>query len=837
MSLRNHTALLCGILLCGYCASAYCFAGKTHMALTERSVFNSAANDYLKNRLGIRSGLGCPLVIDQSLLPMDQRIPPTQLETRLSGELPTNPSILDYLRAGAHLEDVPTPRARHHFHAPIANPDVTPPNPNAGLDNKTDHPTWAVVADKFTLLIYDLHFDLTGASAQRRALGPEDPNWGNEYENYFAWPDSKAYFVEALTRSDPNVRDHYLALTFISLGHAVHLLEDMGVPEHTRNDFVSSHMKSTGPKLWKDWGNPYEDYVEDQVKTNGDQCPWSGTGPVVFDKLAKYFDADEYVGDYLGDGISPPEGIWGLAECSNYQFLSLSTVFGCSGVKYQFPHPAKEHTSSLTEGNKVYFNGANYGVTHLARDSYTHYVATRYGYGTYPLIDSTNTTDDVGVFEDYADITMPRTIDYATGLINYFFRGRLTVRRGSADPNITTELVITNTSNNSGIPQALKGGTFEIYRDDVNETRTQIPPGDITFIPAWTETSVLPNDGGTTELIAQFAPPAEEARNYVVVYKGQISELPDDPDPDDPNAIAAGILRGGYEIFAWTDYPAIGNQYGQVSDAPEGADFIDVAAGKRHCLALRSDGSLVGWGYNVHGECNVPDGNDFTAIAGGTYHSIALKSDGSIVVWGDNGFNQITDKPSGNDFVAITAGDFHSLALRSDGAVIAWGRNSSNQCNVPDPDPGTVYTAIAAGSAHSLALQSDGMIKAWGSNAMGQTTIYPGVENDNKAVAACSNYNLLLRSDGTLISWGNGDWSDPETPRYHERPADSNDFVAIAAGADHILALTSDGRILAWDWPNGDFPFDYFSATVPEGILFTDAIAAGYKFSLGLKAP
>ncbi len=99
---------------------------------------------------------------------------------------------------------------------------------------------------------------------------------------------------------------------------------------------------------------------------------------------------------------------------------------------------------------------------------------------------------------------------------------------------------------------------------------------------------------------------------------------------------------------------------------------------------------------------------------------------------------------------------------------------------------------------------------------------------------------MLLRTDGVLISWGGDDWLDPETqttPRYHYRAADSNDFVAIAAGADHILALTSDGRILAWDWPNGDFPFDYFSATVPEGILFTDAIAAGYKFSLGLKAP
>jgi hypothetical protein len=835
---KNMKLLAVFIVLLSLCLRAHAFSDKTHKALTDSATLGSATGAYLKNSVGIKQGLAWKVTLDQSILPVGERIPTDQFEERISGELPSNPcSILDFLKAGAHLEDVPMPRARHHFHAPIANPDVTPPNPNAGLDNKTDHPKLAGDIDKWTRRLYNLGFDATGASAQRRALGSEEPDWEQEYENYFAWPDSKTYFGEALTRSDPNVRDHYLALTFVSLGHAVHLLEDMGVPAHTRNDWLFGHYRNA-----LDNGNPFENWVEDQVEANVGQCPWSGTGPVVFDKLAKYFDADEYASDYLGDGQTPPEGIWGLAECSNYQFLSLSTVFGCTGVKYQFPHPAKEHTSSLTEGMKVYFNGANYGVTHLARDSYTHYVVVsnpHWGASVTPEVDSTNTTDDEKVFADYADITMPRTIDYATGLINYFFRGRLDVRRGSADPNIVTELVIANSSDNSGIPQVLKGGTFEIYRDDATETRVQIPPGEITFIPAWTEASILPNDDGATELIAQFAPPAEEARNYVVVYRGQISELPADPDPDDPSAIAVGILRGGYEVFAWTDDPATGDKYGQVSDAPDGADFVDIAAGNRHCLALKSDGSLAAWGYNNYGECDVPDGTDYSAIAAGTNHSIALKSDGSLIVWGRDNLGQITDKPSATDFVAITAGANHSLALKSDGTIVGWGGyNSYGECDAPAPDAGTVYTAIAAGSYHSLALQSDGTVKAWGSNAMGQTRIYDGAAGEvYVAIAACFNYNLLLRDDGMLISWGNDDWADPDTPRYHCRQPDGTEFVTITAGSDHILALTSDGAILAWDWPNGDFPFDYFSATVPEGIVFTDDIAAGYKFSLGLKAP
>ena len=66
-------------------------------------------------------------------------------------------------------------------------------------------------------------------------------------------------------------------------------------------------------------------------------------------------------------------------------------------------------------------------------------------------------------------------------------------------------------------------------------------------------------------------------------------------------------------------------------------------------------GSIVGWGYNGAGEATPPDGNNFIAIAAGDYHSLALKSDGSIAAWGDNTYGQTTP-PDGNNFKAIAAG-------------------------------------------------------------------------------------------------------------------------------------------------------------------------------------
>ncbi|MCK9592617.1 MAG: hypothetical protein M0Q91_11485 [Methanoregula sp.] len=143
-------------------------------------------------------------------------------------------------------------------------------------------------------------------------------------------------------------------------------------------------------------------------------------------------------------------------------------------------------------------------------------------------------------------------------------------------------------------------------------------------------------------------------------------------------------------------------------------NVIDISSdGGAYTLALKSDGTLMAWGYNGDGQTDVPENlSGVVAVSAGLRHALALKNDGTVVGWGDNTVGQ-ADIPQGlSDVIAIAAGEFHNLALKRDGTVVAWGSNKNGECNVPENLRDVV--ALAAGTHQSLALKKDGTIVAWG---------------------------------------------------------------------------------------------------------------------------
>ena len=123
-------------------------------------------------------------------------------------------------------------------------------------------------------------------------------------------------------------------------------------------------------------------------------------------------------------------------------------------------------------------------------------------------------------------------------------------------------------------------------------------------------------------------------------------------------------------------------------------------------------GSIVGWGSQVVG---VDLSGDFISVKGGRDHGPGLKADGSVVAWGNNNYGQCDVPEPNSDFLSVAAGQHHSLGLKADGSIAAWGRNEYGQCNVPEPNED--FVAVGGGAFHSLGLKADDSIVAWGDNS------------------------------------------------------------------------------------------------------------------------
>lgn len=57
------------------------------------------------------------------------------------------------------------------------------------------------------------------------------------------------------------------------------------------------------------------------------------------------------------------------------------------------------------------------------------------------------------------------------------------------------------------------------------------------------------------------------------------------------------------------------------------AGFVSISAGPCHSIGLKEDGSIVAWGYQEFGLCDVPEPNEgFVDISSCSYFNLAICS-------------------------------------------------------------------------------------------------------------------------------------------------------------------------------------------------------------------
>lgn len=306
------------------------------------------------------------------------------------------------------------------------------------------------------------------------------------------------------------------------------------------------------------------------------------------------------------------------------------------------------------------------------------------------------------------------------------------------------------------------------------------------------------------------------------------------------------------------------------------SNALAISAGVGHSLALKSDGTVVGWGGNGQGialgyETPYPGrtngvvringqilSNVISVVASRDF-SLALKKDGTLVAWGqqqaigtaqtlsDNNveespmrFDPTTGLPVPTKVEPIKKSI--SVGVINDGTVVT---RVGNQ----EPTPLTNITAIAAEWGASWVVKRDGTVVGWtsqpSSNKSGQLLPVEGLSNVVGIAMGPGEYvtqGIALKNDGTVGIWGSQSINKEATP-----PIGLSNVVAIAAGDGQTLALKSDGTVIGWGFnkvgqatgvPTTNSPNISAGQVIIGGQILSNvvSIAANRGYSMALKS-
>ena len=306
--------------------------------------------------------------------------------------------------------------------------------------------------------------------------------------------------------------------------------------------------------------------------------------------------------------------------------------------------------------------------------------------------------------------------------------------------------------------------------------------------------------------------------------------------PTGATRISAGYdhimaLQSG-RVYVWpTTSPLATNQI---------SGIVEISAGYMSCLAIKSDGGVVGWGrkYNEPGSIFNPtfarvdalynaaavlrQTKGVIGIADGCTNGLALLKSGTVV-----GFGQpfdLTKYPYPSDagvevsalgltnVAAISISQNFALALKKDGTVVAWGVPNNPCTQVPDGLSGVV--SISAGYDYALALKTNGTVVAWGATNNPGANIPLGLLPVAAIEAGYQAYSLVARTNNGRTplddchtaggmsgsgGGGGGQWIKPipwSTPASWTRPPQSGS----SSSSSSTVPIRPPQKILPQSW-------------------------------------
>ncbi|MBN2467697.1 MAG: hypothetical protein JXD19_06050 [Deltaproteobacteria bacterium] len=386
----------------------------------------------------------------------------TELLAPLNGKWP-NYKIWEWFREGGILEDSPwyytDTRSRHHYHNPL-NDQGFSGIAGAGIISGESAITWS-----------------------------QKPPETQSPDGFYSWNDVRGYFYEALTASDQITKERKFAETFRGLGQLMHLIQDMSVPEHVRDDghYLGAAHLATHYEQWvADTSNVRVDPEDGILSVSGvtieplffhfaelkNPSPFPSTAPV---PVANLFDTGRYGWPEISDLPDPSvtkDNAIGLSEYTNANFLSPDTMFTT-----QFPYPLADECIVRVDGRNgrkyLASRGSGQQVDHLASVGWLYFYRMKYfpeDYLFLPLgLDSL-------CYEEYASHLIPRAVGYSATFLKYFFRGELSVQEYpiySEDYHAVTGVRL-RIKNVTPSGEAMRNGIFSVSCGYVAESGEEV---------------------------------------------------------------------------------------------------------------------------------------------------------------------------------------------------------------------------------------------------------------------------------------------------------------------------------------------------------------------------
>ena len=430
------------------------------------------------------------------------------IETLINGK-----TIYEWLQYGAEMEDDPMCRASNHFHNPYLDWTVSGLSDTLPLVN-----WWCWTTNPYTP--GEIKSNVTWATGYSDR-GYMDPSSDVSGVNAWDWESARMYYLAYLSGFDLEVgvdvvvpdeqtRNLYLTYTLRALGHLMHLLQDTAVPAHVRNDFSQGHTRylpnhEATANFLKWFGNPFEDYVRFNNRSN-----WFDKEPVGGDFMS-FRITDLWDTNMLRSNTTPEQlsqlnlSALGLAEYTSMNFLSMFTMFKTDDLDGSliFPYPKPEHCvvrldkpqEVITTLDRQYLASWNghpgETVDKLAVVSYLEHFRK-----VYFSDDISNEMRnrflpiwlDAACLENYAEKLIPRAIGYSSDLLDYFFRGQLSVTAMPYFTNNYLKYLKLNIANVTETEETMSDGHFWLLfrytpvggnpdgSDDVFVSSPQTPP-------------------------------------------------------------------------------------------------------------------------------------------------------------------------------------------------------------------------------------------------------------------------------------------------------------------------------------------------------------------------